>query len=545
MSKPVYKLEIYNPTGPALRHTIEKDALAVSITPRITSGVGTFNILLHRGSGIDWTLFNDVAHYDDIYIWLDFDSLSTNPRMRGKITNINDNLSDSALIQLLGKDYGEVLQRLLKTKYWESTRADTIVKEINDDAGLDGTYNHIVADATSLDYDAVDKPLIDILQDISEIRDKDWYVAYCYTHNAKELFWFARQTDTSTVTLEEGVNIKQYKLLKDLNPIRNDITVYGARLKTLPSDKDAWTDATTNWYSDGTITTNGDAIEGTFSVNFSRGGAAHATVYGYIDFYPAITYVGCKFPHDYRNLHFNFKVVQAGGNPGTLSLRLRKDASNYFRNIMYPEFHNLAIGGDWMGFVIPIGRATEGSGWNNEWKEIGTIDWDEIADFWFTFSSTAGNDPCEVRIDELYFGEARVVATQTDGGSQASYGVRDMVVIDDVLSASAVTDYATYLKGQLKDPIIQLDITSVAELDLQVGDQVPIEIPSKSISTNYDLLQVTHSLSIVGGQAGLTSRSLLSDRKQIRNPVSFRDLASYMATVTKRVDTSLRGKIMK
>ena len=536
--RPISKIQIYN-NAPALLHTIENKALPLSITPRVTSGVGTFNFVLPRGSGTDWTTYNDVLPYYDAYIWLDYDSFSPNPRMRGKITSINDVLSeDGALVSFQGKDYGEVLQRLLKTKYWEGETAHNIVDEICDDCGLG--KNHVAADATALDYDAVDKSYFDILQDISEIRNKDWYVAYCYTHNAKELWWFARQPAVSTITLEEGLNINSYSLLRDINPVRNDITVYGARLLTAPTDKDTWTQTTTFWTGTfDTVTTNVDAAMGTKSIQFDR--AASQNIIGIYDWAVPSDILSAKFPHEYRNLHFALKYVAATGNPGTLSIRLRKDAANYFFTILYPEFHNMAIGGDWVHFTIPLGRETESSsGMNNEWNMNGTLDWDELDEFWFMPSFT-GVGQVTVRIDELYLGEARVVGTASDAGSQTSYGTRQIVVIDDVMSSSAVSDYATYLNNVLHDPITELDILSKGELDLQVGDQVPIEIPSKAISTNYDLIQVTQTLN----QNGLTSRSILSSRAEHRSRASFRDLASYMANLTQRVEKVSAGRLFK
>jgi hypothetical protein len=537
--KPLYKIEIYD-LVPALLHTITSGACLVNVTPRVTTGVGTFTIVLSAGQGADLTEFTNVVPFYDAYIWLDYDSLSTNPRMRGKITAVRPiKNNNGAFVEITGINYGEALLRLHETNYWVSTRADTIVKAVNDAAGYDGAYNHITADATAINYDAVDKPLIDILTDVSEVRDKDWYVAYCYTHNAKELWWFPRQTDTSPVTLKEEDNLLTFNLPEDSKPVRNDIIVRGARLKTEPSDKDSWTETTNLW--SGTYdaaSTNADSVLGTWSVQFDRAAANSIVAYKTIPDPPRP--VSAKYPHEYRNLHFALKYVSAGGNPGTLSLRLRDDNANYFRTILYPEFHHMVIGGDWVHFIIPLDREHEGCGMNNEWEEVATMDWDSINSFWFMPAFTGVADVC-VRIDELYFGEGRVEGTASNGASQTSYGHKDMVVVDEHLSSAAASDYATYLLAQLKDPVKQLNATIPANLALQVGDKVKVEIPSRNIDTHYDLIQVSHTLS----ENGLVSQCLLSDRKQMRQLSSFQDLGAFLANMEKRLEITMAGKLFK
>lgn len=163
MTVPVYKIEVYDST-PDLIHTITSDAINISTTEILTSGVGAFSFSVPTKKGSDYA-YDDVAVFDKVKIWFGYDSVSGDPDFVGRILRINAPLStETGYVRTFkGRSQGEILLRNLKqNKHWEAENASDIVEELADDLSLG--KGDVASDTTDVTLTVKTETYFDLLK---------------------------------------------------------------------------------------------------------------------------------------------------------------------------------------------------------------------------------------------------------------------------------------------------------------------------------------------------------------------------------------------
>lgn len=505
MTTPVYKIETY--TGAVLDHTIEKEAISIYTKEILTNKIGHFRIALPTKKNGGY-YYDDIALHDKVKIWLGYDSVSGNPQFIGRVGHITAPLSTKGgYIRIIsGLSQGEILLRQFKkNKYYDAIGASTIVTEWANDLSL-GTGD-ITADATAVTLEVRTKSYFDLLRSISDYWfnagtqiKKDFYVDV-----DNDLVWKVRPLRTAGVeTLIVDDNIIHYQVTRDVEAIKNEITVNGAAENFLPVDKDAYTETLTGW----------TATSGTLSLQ--------ATPFGI-----GTWYIRCNnavgniddfeydLPHttirDINKLCYWEWVAAFGAGTGYVDL-FAPDNANYFRASMPKAgawtFRERALG------PSEIYHVDENP--NGTWTEVGSPNWWDIEKI--RFYADFGGVGQSVFVDIMYFHPVRWTDTASDGGSQASYGVRELEIKDERLHSDGdCQKRAETLKFQLKDPIVQIEVTTVGNTNILIGDRLSMTIPAENISAaNYDVVTVEQFLSV----AGFTTKAVMVDSANIRKPIS-------------------------
>jgi hypothetical protein len=467
--------------------------------------------------------FNDIVVDDKVKIWFAWDTVAGDPFLVGKIYHISAPLqTEKGFVRVFsGMDLGEVLQRSLYTNYWTAVDADVIVTELATYAGLGTSFSGDASDDYDVTLNVEDKKLWDIIREISDYWvsagvqiNKDFFVDI-----NNNLVWKTRPLRTVGVeTLTLGDNILSYDIVQNLSQVYNNITVYGESGKIgtpgktgrcEPLNKDLWTvDDIANW----------TAIVGAISVSTSSPKVgANCLRCVCVDagketqFRRTFTAINCYGVEAYQTLNFFIRVI--GTNVLTSKVKLlAPDIDNYFEA-------NIPVSGDgieWLPCItFQLGQNQECNDYNPTgiWTLHGSPDWQQISgiDFDLTYSLVLQN----VYIDGLYFGHGRFHSTATD----ATYGARDLVVVDNALHSDAECESrANILLERMKLPTTQLEITLKGNPNVKKGDRIPITLVPENIdAVDFDVLNVEHT--IAGDPVGFITKAVLNTNERQRDKV--------------------------
>jgi len=577
---PKYKIEIYDPT-PALRYTIESNALNIRTDKVLTSNVGTFSFAIPTMMGGN-PVYHDIALFDTAKFYFGYDTVDATPSFVGKVYQIHGTSTKDGIFRIIkGRDQGEVLLRRFKgMKDWVNIDASVIATELANDLGL-GTGD-ITADTTDenhrIDIDKHER-YFDFLQKVSDYwKDAGSQVKKDFHVDAdNDLVWGSRPYRTVGVeTLTVGDNIRSYGVVRDLTSVKNKIWVYGKHGKPNDSSLDLGTDMATPEPGDTTV----DAISAsgqkvlnvTATASFSeddevliydwgnryekntvdtiQAGVSLTMVNdlayayqigdyvfqlpGWTPGFANVTLAAVNGANEYKvgaraieataaaasdngmtympltNLNMNYYPrinFWAMSKTDASPLYIRLDDVN-FNQAWYYTGKQLGPDKDsWSFFNIPAGRDNE-TGWEF-WAA--NFDWSNI--FEIAFVADDVNDG-ELIIDGFYLGNRRFGYTSNDATSQTNYGIQEMVVVDDDLSSDADCQRrGAALLYQLKDPVVRVDIETLGNTNILVGDQLSLTIPAENISAVHDVIKVTQAFSNFGWVTLLTALNTSSSRR--------------------------------
>jgi hypothetical protein len=494
---PVYKIETY--TGTTLDYTITSDAVSINTHERVTDAVGQFTIVLPTD-----TRYEAIAVHDKVNIYLGYDSVPTSPTFVGRVQKIEGAYSDKQgyFRKISGLALGEILLRRIKSGHYSGTDASVIAAELAADLSL-GTGD-IVTDTAEPPLEFVDQTYFDALQALSDIwisagvqLKKEFYV-----DAGNDLVYQSRPLRTVNVeTLSVGTNILDYTVRRSLENLKNSILVYGnwdELLTTTDPVDENWTEpdaSCTNWTAlagpwtgiAGTLSRDGaDKQVGSYSVKCVSAGAG---ILWDVDFYrnlkPDYAFVSGNartITKSFSRLHFQQKVANITQNFVDL---LAPDTTNYYWR---------AIGGTgaWIAFNITL-PTTDALG---VWTASGSPQANFVTGVRFMGQNSSTFD---MRVDDLAFQGGRFSHKTSDATSIAAYGQRDLVVIDDSLkSAGQCEARAKTLLYQRKDPTVEIEMSTAGNTNILVGDRLALVLPRESISGNYDVTSVDHSISSDG-----------------------------------------------
>jgi len=524
---PVYKIEVWEPAGGSPLYTIEHDAISIYTKEIVTKGIGFFNISLVAKKGLDYCYY-DIDPHDKVKIWFGYDAVSGDPDFIGRIQRIEGTLTanEGYIRHLSGLSQGEILlRRFKKDTYYNAIDASVIATELANDLSL-GTGD-ITADTIDIHLESADKTYCDVLQKISDYWydagnkvQKDFYVDVDF-----DLVWKTRPLRTAGVeTLTVGDNILSYRVVQDVLPIKNSITVYGATYTT-PSNKDSYTESTTNWTSDGALTAdNTNQKAGIYSVK---------TTANNIEPYMEKTFPSIKCGwKNHRHLNFRYYLVDQGGLGYGVSFWvyiLAPNNANRFRH----GFNTPGLA-SWLQYRNELGPHNEGTG--HDWQvDAGTPDWNDVQGvrFYFVDSCVGACAADTINIDELYFSDQHYTGTATDAASIASYGQRDYAITDPgLLSDSDCTKRAESILFQQKDLVKQIEVSTIGNTNILIGDRLNMTIPAENISgVDFDVISVVNSFS----DRGYITTPTMLNSAIIREP-----LITKQSNIIANIETTLR-----
>jgi hypothetical protein len=390
-------------------------------------------------------------------------------------------------VRVSGRCWGERLFRRVVTKTYENKKGEEIVKDLLDYyVGLSHVRNSAeLVEATDTTYTSLaykDTPVIDILQYIAESADKAGVIGYDFRVAPDGKFeFFPKNSKSSAVSLSEKIEQSEYG--RDIHRVRNRVTVYGVADKSVPLNKDAWTESLTP--SDGAWTSTSGSVSFDSSVKVKGSASIKTSAQN-------LNYGGCLFTLNAG------KEVDAEQYP-VLNLWLSRESA-FNGNVTLTLFdaadraagHEFTVGYEkWFQTQVNVGSANA-----DLWQVESGFDWKSVKKVrvvcWFDGVGTGS-----FWVDGLFFGGRRYSSVQEDTGSQSSYGLRELVEVDEELwSDGECASRAKALLASLKAPAEQLTLSSTVldygNAPLLAGDTVHVALPNEGVNSDFRILSVEY-----------------------------------------------------
>jgi len=429
-----------------------------------------------------------------------------------------------------GRCWGERLFSRVVTKTYENKKGEEIVKDLLDYyVGLSHVRDSIeLVEATDTTYMSLayeNTPVIDVLRYIAESADKAGAIGYDFRVAPDGKFeFFPQNSKASAVSLSEKIEQSEYG--RDIHRVRNNIAVYGVADKSVPLDKDAWTESLTSSDGDWTSTSGIVSFDGTVKVKGSGGIKTYAQ---------NLNYGSCLFTLDAD------KEVDAEQYP-VLNLWLSRESS-FNGNVTLTLFdvadraagREFTVGYEkWFQTQVRVGSANA-----DVWQVESGFDWTKIKEVrvvcWFDGVGTGS-----FWVDGLFFGGRRYSALQEDAGSQGSYGLRELVEVDEELwSDDECTSRAKALLANLKAPAEQLKLRSTVvdygTAPLLPGDNVHVLLPNEGVDGDFRILSSEY---YVDAKTQTLETVLELGREKLL-------LADYMFRLQSKTDSLSRYKLAR
>lgn len=527
-SQPVYRIEVWKPGGGSALYTFTSEVASIRTKEVVTDGVGNFSFTIPTKKG-DRFKYYDIDLHDTVKIWLAYGSVPTDPIFVGKVGSISacmDSMQGYGRV-ISGLSQGEILlNRLKKNKMWTTTDATTVVSAFASDLSLGTSYTGDASDTTHVTLEVATKNYFELMQEISDYYDaansikKDFYVDIGDAgHTTGHLVWKTRPFRSSGVsTLTVNKNILDYNVLRQKEPVRNDILVYGKAILMYPETQDEWTDDPlhANW-----SLTQGTAL--TIEAGDNKVGSHYIKATGDKDLVASHTLCKLKFTFPdniHQSLHGQYDTLAFYARTPIISpsnsfkIRLCTDSSNYFETT-----YDKSTTTDWEYLEFPLGYTQTYSNDfpNGIWTANGSPEWIDLDYIEFYQEWDNQDESSSIRLDDLWFKPRRPSGTATNAASIASYGQRDLEVVDERLRTNAeCTARAEALLWQKKDAPIQIDVLVLGDTNILVGDRLSMTIPAENIlTTNFDVISVEHFLTA----KGFNTKAIMVNSGEIRSPV--------------------------
>jgi len=433
-------------------------------------------------------------------------------------------------VRVSGRCWGERLFRRVVTKTYENKKGEEIVKDLIDYyVGLSHVRDstELIEDTdttyTKLEYE--NTPVIDVLKFVAGSADKNGVIGFDFRVEPDGKFaFFPRNSKTSSVSLTDRIEFSEYR--EDIHRVRNKVVVFGVADKSVPLDKDAWTESLTP--SDGSWS----AVSGDVSLDSSVKIRGSGSVKTYAQ---SLYYAGCMLTLN------SGKEVNANLYP-VLSFWVRRESSfnGNVDVVLYDGADKSAsrffsVGaGEWFQKQFRVGAENA-----DVWDVESGFDWADIKkirfDCWFDGAGTGS-----FWVDGLFFGGRRYSSMQEDSGSQSSYGLREVVEVDEELySDNECVLRAKALLSHLKEPAEYLTLRSTVidygDSPVLAGDKVHVTLPNENVDDDFRVLSVEY---YVDGKTQSLEVVLELGREQ---PL----LADYLYALRSKTDSLSRHKIAR
>jgi hypothetical protein len=432
-----------------------------------------------------------------------------------------------------GRCWGEKLFRQTVTKDYSGFKGEAIVKNLLDYySGL----SHVRAstelvedtDTTFTDLKVQDAQVWDLLQRIASDSDKNGVIGYDFRTAPDGKFeFFPRGTKTSPVSLTD--KIESYEYWKEIIAIRNKIIIYGAADKSSPLDKtetvESLAPASGAWTLYAGVSMTLDATK-----TYGEAVASIKLVTG-------STYYG--------GLYFTFTTPQNLNTYPKLYLALLRDThirADGFSVELFDTSYRAAgqvlsnvNDNDPSAFALDVGQAFAAN-----WRPQAGFDWTQVSivriDGWLVDTLTSG----AIWVMQLFFGGARYSSLQQNTASQAAYGLRELVDIDEELwSDTECLLRARAILATMKDPAEYITLKSTiidyGNTPLFPADTIAVALPNENINGNFRILSAEYHVKAETGELEITLE--LGREKSL--------LADYVYALRSKVDRVNRYKIAR
>jgi hypothetical protein len=399
-------------------------------------------------------------------------------------------------VRVSGRCWGEKLFRYVVTKTYSGQKGEAIVKDLLDYfAGLShnrgGTELVENTDTTYTKLEYENTPAWDILKFIATSADKAGVIGFDFRVAPDAKFeFFARNSKSSSVSLTDKIEVSAY--CKDIFGVRNKITIYGIADKNVPSDGDAWTEASLDGW---TVTSPAHIhivdyyMVGTHSIEAYCDIATEGNI---VDF--KLTFSSIQKPS--KLVMWLYKTPYADDDSQSYIRILAPDASNYYQI----NWADLALGYvTWKleefdlsaGNIYDVNKNPNGKlhvVGNPSFMFIQAIQFHKVT----TGASTGTN---ALRVDGLCYMGTRFSSMQED---PASIGYpREFADTDEELySDNECMLRAKAILAQLKDPAEYLTVRSTVidygTTPILAGDKIHVTLPNENVDADFRILSVEY-----------------------------------------------------
>ncbi len=382
-----------------------------------------------------------------------------------------------------GRCWGERLFRRTVSADYTGLKGEEIVKDLMDYyAGLSHNRSSVElvenTDTTYTELEYEDSPVWDILKYVAESADKAGNIGFDFRVAPDGKFeFFPKLSKTNSTIITENIDTTaEYE--KDITRIRNKVTVYGLADKSRPADKVSWTRSLTPTDGTWTASAGGVSVDATGAPD----GSACIKLYAPSNYYGSANFtlnigrlLNCE---QYPILALMLKAEAAFGGTGNIML---------YDNTYKAAQKEISLSPDAAWHAIETGV---GSSYAKQWNYVEDgFDWTQILcvriTLWYPNVGTGS-----FWIHQLYIGGRRYSGLVEDAASQAAYGLREYVEVDEELwSDGECNRRAAALLAYLKDPAENLHIVSTV-LDygtspIKAGDKVHAELPTEGVNSDF------------------------------------------------------------
>jgi hypothetical protein len=388
-----------------------------------------------------------------------------------------------------GRCWGERLFRRVVDATYENIKGEDIVKDLLDYyVGLSHVRGGVeLVESTDTTYTKLeysDTPVMDVLREIADSADKSGVIGYDFRVAPDGKFeFYAKNTKTCSVDLTERLETCEYS--KDITRVRNRATVYGAANKSVPADKDQWTEFLTP--SDGAWI----ATSGTISLDSTtkiKGSASIKTTAQNLNYAACqLTLNSGKEVDTNRYPTLNFWLSREAAFNGNATIVLH----DIYGNI---ASHEMTLGDTkWFQTEIAVGKASA-----DLWQTPAAFNWSLVKRFqvtlWFT-----GLGSGSFWVDGLFFGGRRFGSVQNDLTSQNTIGLREIVEVNEELASDTQCDsHSKALLANLKDPAetltVQTSVLDYGTSPILAGDKIHVTLPNECINSDFRVLSAEYKV---------------------------------------------------
>ena len=494
----------------------------LSIKPGLTNTIGSFEFEIPDVSGSLGTAgaFKHIHPFYNVDLALGYTNTGS-LNFSGKIETIVSGLSVKTgyTRTFLGSDKGECLTRVLSNRAYVNNSGDTIVQGLRNHCTGSTTGNISTSDTQlsgdSSDYNIVlnNENILTGLKKYSSRANKDIYV-----DTGSLLRSFTKESLTGSQVFDSG--FLEYTVSEDLNPVKNDVYIFGMRNPAnisgsdIPTNHDDWTEITTDDWAGSVYYYQGAKIvdyvlsldtgtkatgSASFEANSGTETVSHLSVIESI-ITKTVSPVVMLTSGDY--IHFYLNTIMAFTGPlyadTTQQIRLGKSTTDYFKcdlehtsDQAFQEF-TIDIGPDSEGVSTP-GSINTSTG-SYKWERIGDPDWFNINRivFYSTCSTINTSMIADVFVDGLYFG-TKYQSHKSGSNSIQKYGLRKHIESSSEYNSNEYCEVvANMITGSLLEPVTTIDITVTGSLGLSMGSKYSVVIPANDINSYYQLIDLEH-----------------------------------------------------
>jgi hypothetical protein len=305
--------------------------------------------------------------------------------------------------------------------------------------------------------------------------------------------------------------------------------IYGIADKSVPTDKDAWTESlspTDGHWMAGAGTISGDGFR-------SRGNVS-IKLYAQNNYYGSAFFTLNSGKEVNCNLYpiLDFLLFLDKTFDGTALVVLFDSASR-------TATKNLTVGpGEWRLTELSVGNANQA-----QWESVQAgFDWTQVKQVGIV-CNFPGAGTGAFWIDGLYFGGRRYAAVQEDLASQAAYGLREYAETDEELWSDNECDLRakallTYLKNPAEYLTFRSTVIDYGATPVLAGDKVHLTLPNENVDSDFRVESVEYHFTA-------EDQTLETTLELGKEPPQLADYLYGLRTFTVNVEKLSRTKLGK